>query len=165
MTDVKTDAASSLKPPYFKVNLRLSSDSEPLMPLVCTSERNWPNVDVKGQTIPAKGRVSSRIATQHYAASADEKHSNLSDIESVVNQWLCDVEQDAPPVSALATAGKVDAILWIAIFGNDEIPTPLLSAELCKRAKQAGIKILIENYTVTDGESGNAARSFFGAED
>jgi hypothetical protein len=132
--------------------------------VISASGRHWPNFDIKGEKIPARGRVSARIATQHYAASADEKYGKMEDIEPVLNQWLCDIEHDAPPISALVKAGKLNAVLWIAIFGNDEISTPQLPDELCQRARQAGVRVLIENYTVMERDTGVPAKSNFGFE-
>jgi hypothetical protein len=165
MTDAKADALNSQKSPYFRANLRLWSDTEPLARLVRASGRNWTEIDVKGETVNAKGRVAARIATRHYASSADTKYDDIDKIEPVLSQWVDDIERGAPPILALAIAGKVDAVLWISIFGHDEVPTPALPNELVARAKQAGLEILIENYTIMDDEGGNPAKSFFGVKD
>jgi hypothetical protein len=165
MTETTTNFARPHRNPYFKANLRLWSDTEPLASVVRASPRQWKTVDVKGQTMPARGRVTARIAQQHYASSEDEKYENIEDIAYVLSQWLDEIEGGQPPISALANAGKIAALLWVAIFGRDQIATPALPAELDTRAKRAGVGILLENYTVMDEESGNPAKSFFGAKD
>jgi hypothetical protein len=165
MTEAKTDFVGTHKSPYFKANLRLWSDSEPLTPVVKSSRRVWPHLDVKGEVIPARGRVKARIASKHYASSEDIKYEDIDEIVPVVSQWLSEIENESPPISALTKAGKVEALLWVAIFGYDAVAMPALPAELDRRANQAGVKILIENYTIMDEESGNPVKSFFGAKD
>ena len=66
-------------------------------------------------------------------------------------------------ISALALAGTIEAVLWIAIFGDDEIATPDLPEDLDKRARAAGVQILLENYTAKEPDDGNSAKTFFGA--
>jgi hypothetical protein len=165
MTDVKADALENRNSPYFKANLRLWSDTEPLARRVRASGQNWTDIDVKGETIPGKGRVSARIASQHYAASEDIKYNNIESMVPVISQWLDDIERGAPPISALAKAGKIEAVIWVALFGHASVTPPDLPAELEMRAKKAGVKIFIENYTVMDDETGIPAKSFFGAKD
>ena len=165
MTETKTNFLRPHRNPYFKANLRLWSDTEPLASVVRASPRRWKTVDVKGETIPARGRVTARIAQQHYASSEDEKYENIEDVAQVLSQWLDEIENDAPPIKALAESGKINAVLWVAIFGHDEIATPALPAELDTRAKQAGVKILLENYTIMDEKTGNPVKGFYGATD
>lgn len=162
MIETKSDFGGNRQLPYFKANLRLWSETEPLAPVVRGSRRQWTDVDVKGQIIPAKGRVRARIASRHYASTEDIKCDNIGDIVPVLSQWLDDIESGAPPIMTLAKTGKIEAFLWVAIFGYGEVATPDISAELDKRAKQAGVRILLENYTIGDEETGNPAKSFFG---
>jgi hypothetical protein len=109
--------------------------------------------------------VPASIANQHYAYSEDIESDNIEHIAPVLAQWLDEIESQAPSIATLARAGRLEALLWVAIFGRDQIATPDLPAELDTRAKQAGVKVLLENYTVMDEETGNPAKTFFGAKD
>jgi hypothetical protein len=166
MTNTKADFAENHKPATFKANLRLWSDSEPLTPVVDASRHPWPHLDVKGHAIPARGRVKAHIASKHYASSDDIKYDDVNQIIQVLSQWLDKIESGAPPITRLAKEGKIEATLWVAIFGNDEVATPILPEEIDARAKKAGVQILIENYTIEDmdPEREIPTKSFFGAE-
>lgn len=118
--------------PNVKASLRLWSDNEPLAPVICHSSTSWKHLYVKGQVLPPKGRAQAHLVTRHYASSDDIEFDNIDGIDQVLAQWL------------------------------DEIDTPLVTTELATRAEQTGVKILIENYTVMDENTGNPAKSFFG---
>ena len=165
MTETKAEALRKQNLPFFKANLRLWSDTEPLARLVRDSGHNWSDIDVKDEKVQAKGRVPSRIASRHYASSEDTTYDNIEKIIPVIARWLEDLERGAPPVSALAKEGKVEAVIWVAVFGYDEIATPILSDELELRAKKAGVQILIENYTIADMDPEHEVptKAFFGA--
>ncbi len=165
MTNTKADFAENHKAASFRANLRLWSDSEPLTPVVHASGHPWPVHYVKGQTIPARGIVKPRIASKHFASSEDIKYDNIKYIVPVLSQWLDEIESGAPPITGLAKEGKLEAVLWVAIFGHDEVATPSLPAELDMRAKEAGVQILIENYTIEDmdPEREVPTKSFFGS--
>ncbi|MCI4680186.1 hypothetical protein K9U33_16245 [Rhodoblastus acidophilus] len=163
MAETKVKSVGNHEPPTFKTSLRLWSDHEPLKPVVHASKLQWKHFYVKGQTIPAQGRAPARIASRNYACSEDVEYDNIEHIAPGLAQWLDEIECRAPSITALAKAGKIEPLLWVAIFGRDQVATPVLPAELDARAKQAGFKILIENYTVMDEETGNPAKRFFGA--
>ena len=160
MAETKRIIIGNQEPPTFKASLRLWSDAEPLAALVHASRLQWKHLYVKGQMIPARGKAAANVALQHYACSEDVDYANITQIASVLSQGLDEIESCAPPITALAKVGKVEAVLWIAIFGYDEFPSPVPPKELDARAKQAGVKILIENYTIMDAETGNPAKSF-----
>lgn len=96
MINTNADFAEKHKPATFKANLRLWSDSEPLGPVVHASRHPWPVLYVKGQTIPARGKVNARIASQHFASSEDIKYDNILNIVPVLAQWLHEIESGPP---------------------------------------------------------------------
>jgi hypothetical protein len=165
MTETKTEALKKQHLPFFRANLRLWSDKEPLARLVRASGHNWSEIDVKDEKVQAKGRVSAHIASRHYASSEDTIYDNIEKIIPFISRWLDDLERGAPPISALAKEGKIEAVIWVAVFGYDEIATPNLSDELDQRAKKAGVQILIENYTIADMDPEHEVptKTFFGA--
>jgi hypothetical protein len=165
MAEIESGNSENSKSPRFKASLRLWSDTEPLGEIIHSSRRPWMHHYVKGQTIPASGRSQARISSRHYASSEDVKYDNVADVASALSQWLDEVESRAPQISSLAKAGKLEAVLWVAIFGRAETPTPTFPAELARRAKQAGVKILLENYTIMDEESGNPSKRFLATDD
>lgn len=109
--------------------------------------------------------MAARIASQHYASSEDIKQYKIENIVPVISQWLDNIELGAPPIAALAKAGKIEAVICVALFGYDPVIPPDLPAELEMQAKKAGVKIFVENYTIMDEETGAPAKSFFGARD
>ncbi|WP_374545008.1 hypothetical protein [Rhodoblastus sp.] len=165
MTEAKADFVGTHKYPFFKASLRLWSYSEPLEPVIPALGSHWPHLDVKGQLIPARGRVKAHFAPQHYASSEDIKDTNIENIVAVISQWLDNIERCAPPTATLVKAGKIEAVIWVALFGYDPVIPPELPVELEIRAKKAGVKVFIENYTIMDEETGAPAKRFFGAED
>ena len=109
--------------------------------------------------------VTGPLASRHFASSEDAKYDNIENIALALSQWLDEIENGAPPIAQLAKEGGLEAVLWIAIFGYDEVATPILSEELDARAKKVGVQILIENYTIedTDPEREIPTKTFFGA--
>jgi hypothetical protein len=161
MADSKAEDIQS-RHPNVKSSLRLWSDNEPLAPVICHSSTSWKYLYVKGQVLPPKGRAQAHLVARHYACSDDIEFDDIGGIGQVLAQWLDEIENNDPSIAAFAKAGEIEALLWVAIFGYDEIDTPLVTTELATRAEQAGMKILIENYTVIDENTGNPAKSFFG---
>ncbi len=165
MAEIEPGNSGNIKPARFKANLRLWSDVEPLGEIVHSSLRPWTYHYVKGQSIPANGRAQARISSKHYASSETIECDDIQHIAAALSQWLDEIESEAPPISALAKADRLEAVLWVAIFGREETPTPTLPAELARRAKQAGVKILLENYTIMDEETGNPAKNWVAVND
>jgi hypothetical protein len=133
-----------------------------LAPLLRAIGWDWKNVHVKGELVPARGRTPARLAQRHYASSNDPRHEDIQDIIPVIAHWLDEIESQASSMIALALTGTIEAVLWIAIFGDDEIATPDLPAELDTRARRVGVQILLENYTTPDPEDGNSTKLFLG---
>jgi hypothetical protein len=163
MAEMSANPIGNQAAPTFKANLRLWSDTVPLAPVVQASLCQWDRLYIKGQTIPARGKASPHIATRHYATSEDREYADIRDIGPVIEQWLDEIESGRPPIASLAQQGRIEAVLWVAIFGGDEVATPVLSEEIDKRAKSAGVQILLENYTIEEPEDGNSDKTFLGA--
>ena len=66
---------------------------------------------------------------------------------------------------ALAKSREIEAVLWVAIFGYDPIDVPDLPEKLMTKVKGRGVKILIENYTIMDEETGNPAKTWIVLDD
>jgi len=148
---------------YFRASLRLWSSAKPLTPLLRASEWDWTTVHIKGEIVPARGRTPARVAPRHYACSEDPVNADIANIVLVLAHWLDAIERHASTIIAAALAGEIEAVLWIAIIGDNEIATPELPSDLTARASKAGVQILLENYTTPDPEDGNSAKTFLGA--
>ena len=108
-----------------------------------------------------RGRAgANRISLRHYASSETIESGNIKNIPAVLSKLLDDFESKSPAIFEFTRIGEVEAVLWVAIIGYDPVDVPDLSETLVKKAKGAGVKILMENYTVMDKETGNPAKTW-----
>ena len=133
------------------LSLRLWSD---LVPLASIAERLRLPVEHQhtlGEVIPQHRGAARRVARKHYVSlSRREAHTDKE-----VAQWgretLAQLK-DYQALSELLLQGRVEATLWIAIFGRHPVETPAFSSDLVNLAEGLNVSILIENYTREGGE-------------
>ena len=87
-----------------------------------------------------------RVPKRHYVSYPDVEAHDFGKVEP----WLLselDLLEGSMLSAGLIRNGVVEAVLWIAVFGNLRIKTPAICSEIVERARALGIRILIENYS------------------
>jgi hypothetical protein len=101
----------------------------------------------KSQPMAKKGRLAKLTAPRHYVSAAESRGENSSDILDWCRLILGRVASQTSLVNLLH-AREVEGVLWIAVIGPKQSPTPNIPSEIVAAAKQCDMGIVVENYTI-----------------
>ena len=151
---------SSEKGPY-DMTLRLWSDDVFLEPIVRELGLVIHGLQKRGEPIVnAKARLQ-RIAPKHFASVAQARTPDEGYVLTWIERTLQQIEGKPALVDRLRS-GAVEALLWIAVLGQDPIPPPLvIAASLAGSATRVGAKIMVEDYNRYDVD-GVPMKTWFG---
>jgi hypothetical protein len=136
-------------------SLRLWSDDVPLGPLVDGLGLPVSHLHVAGRPVAAEGRLSRHVAAVHYASVANTRGTNDP------HSWCIAVLEKVGAQSQLVSLlrqDRVEATLWIAVFGSEPVDPPDVTDDVLALARNLHVSVFIENYTRLG--SGNAEKTW-----
>ena len=133
------------------ISLRMWSDHVPIAALVKRSKLKLRHCHVLGQPIVIHGQVTSRIAPRHYVSVENLKTDEVSEILTWLDSTAHKIN-DIGDVLIHANSGKIDIIIWLAIFAEDMNISGLIEKYMQSQIRLLPLKFLIENYVKLDEE-------------
>jgi hypothetical protein len=129
-----------------KMSLRLWSDARDLSDIVRELGKPPHHAYKRGELVHVGRHGKPRVPKRHYVSYPDVEAHDFGKIEPWLSSGLDLIERSILS-AGLIRDGAVEAILWIAVFGNVRVQPPAICSEIVERARALGIRILIENYS------------------
>lgn len=128
------------------MNLRLWSGTQPFDDLLVEFPGPPVHLHRKGETVHLLASGRPHVPRRHYATFRAAHAENPGAIEAWINDEIAKLDRRIL-TSELIRMGVVEAVFWIAIFGDSPTTPPTLSAPLVEQLRAAGARALIENYS------------------
>jgi hypothetical protein len=129
-----------------KMSLRLWSDTRDLGDVVRELGRPSRHHHKKGEVVQVGRHGRPRVPIRHYVSYPDAEAHDFAGVETWLTSEL-DLLERSSTTAALTRSGVVEAVLWIALFGNAAVELPSIGDQFVGRARALGVKIFVENYS------------------